>query len=203
MIEYIEGKIIKIYNDALTVLTPSGIGFHVQVPSSVLREAGTIGHDIYLNTYMQVREDGMFLYGFLDDNELDMFKRLITVNGVGPKAAISILSILTPSDIVFAILSGDTKTLSMAQGVGKKVAEKIVLFLKDSVAELSDTYSGNFDGDNKKESTPEAEDLRLEAANALNSLGYSLTEAMKVIKNIEITEETTLEDIIKLALKKI
>ena len=200
MIAYVEGRIAKLFDDSLVVVTASGIGFQVFVPGTVLREAGGIGSEIFLNTYMQVREDGMFLYGFTEESELEMFKELISVSGVGPKVAISLLSTLSPEDILMAILSGDAKTLSSAQGVGKKVAEKIILFLKDKAEKLSEGFDGNekTDGNVNRGSR----DVIMEAAQALNALGFSMTEAMKTINSLNVGEDATAEEIIKLALRE-
>ncbi len=200
MIAYVEGRISKIYEDSVVVVTTAGIGFQVYVPSTVLREIRGTGSEIFLNTYMQVREDGMFLYGFTEDEELTMFRELISVSGVGPKAALALLSALSPEDIVVAILSSDVKTLSVAQGVGKKMAEKIILFLKDKAEKLSDGFESG-------DETPEGinrgnRDAIMEAAQALNALGFSMTESMKTINSSEIPEDATAEDIIKIALRE-
>jgi Holliday junction DNA helicase RuvA len=201
MIAYIEGRISKKYEDSLVVVTNGGIGFQVFVPTTVLSKAGGIGAEVFLNTYMQVREDGMFLYGFIEDEELDLFKELITVSGVGPKVALALLSALSPNDILIAILSGDAKTLSTAQGVGKKVAEKIILFLKDKAERLSDGFSaGNGYAEFNNQSN---RDVIMEAAQALNALGFSMTDAMKAVNSVNANENTTVEEIVKLALKKV
>jgi Holliday junction DNA helicase RuvA len=201
MIAYVEGRIARLYDDSLVVVTASGIGFQVYVPATVLREAGGVGSEIFLNTYMQVREDGMFLFGFIEENELEMFKELISVSGVGPKVALALLSALSPEDIIVAILSGDAKTLSTAQGVGKKVAEKIILFLKDKAEKYSEGMGTEeaFEGGNNHSSR----DVIMEAAQALNALGFSMTEAMKTVNSVKADENATAEEIIKLALKKI
>ncbi len=203
MISYIEGKILKIEEDSVVVLTSAGIGFKIYVTSKIFGQASATGSEICLNTYMSVREDGMFLYGFLTAAELDMFKKLITVTGVGPKAALAILSVLDISDIVYAIYSGDTKAFQAAQGVGKKMAEKIILFLKDSVGqfEIQDndfTAAAAESGSLNKY----ANEIKTDAIKALSALGYSYADVMKIIKTIEINDETTTEDVIKQALKK-
>ncbi|MBQ7636746.1 MAG: Holliday junction branch migration protein RuvA [Lachnospiraceae bacterium] len=201
MIAYIEGRISKKYEDSLVVVTNGGIGFQVFVPTTVLSRAGGIGDEVFLNTYMQVREDGMFLYGFTEDEELELFKELITVSGVGPKVALALLSALSPNDILIAILSGDAKTLSMAQGVGKKVAEKIILFLKEKAGKLSDGFGA---GKGYAEYNNQGnKDVIMEAAQALNALGFSMTDAMKAVNSVNAGENTTVEEIVKLALKKV
>lgn len=202
MISYIEGKILKINSDSIVVLTNAGIGFNVYVPQSVFREVSSVGHDIYLYTYFQVKEDGMALFGFLDEEELDLFNRLITVSGVGPKLGISLLSALPVSDLIMAIVSGDAKTISTAPGVGKKMAEKIIVELKDKVEdsgssgsfEIGDLASSSVDSDN-------IESLCREAVEALTSLGFSRTEAMKAVKLVPKEDGVTSEYIISKALQ--
>ena len=207
MISYIEGKVLKVEDDSLVVLTAAGIGFKIYVTSKVLGQYNVTGAEISLNTYMSVREDGMFLYGFLTAAELEMFKKLITVTGVGPKAALAILSVLDITDIVYAIYSGDTKAFQLAQGVGKKMAEKIIIFLKDSVGEFETKETGfittSVDNiDSGSISDKNANEIKTDAINALCTLGYSYAEAMKTVKSIEINDGTTAEDVIKQALKK-
>lgn len=202
MISYIEGKILKINSDSIVVLTNAGIGFNVYVPQSVFREVSSVGHDIYLYTYFQVKEDGMALFGFLDEEELDLFNRLITVSGVGPKLGISLLSALPVSDLIMAIVSGDAKTISTAPGVGKKMAEKIIVELKDKVEDsgnsgsfgIGDLASSSVDSDN-------IESLCREAVEALTSLGFSRTEAMKAVKLVPKEDGVTSEYIISKALQ--
>ena len=207
MISYIEGRVLKVEDDSLVVLTAAGIGFKIYVTSKVLGQYNVTGAEISLNTYMSVREDGMFLYGFLTAAELEMFKKLITVTGVGPKAALAILSVLDITDIVYAIYSGDTKAFQLAQGVGKKMAEKIIIFLKDSVGEFETKETGfittSVDNiDFGSISDKNANEIKTDAINALCTLGYSYAEAMKTVKSIEINDGTTAEDVIKQALKK-
>ncbi len=199
MISYIEGTVIKIHNDAIDVLTASGIGFHVFVPRTVFKEVTGIGREIYLYTYLQVKEDGLSLFGFFEENELNCFKKLISVNSVGPKLAIAILSQMTVTDVHFAVISGDVKTITAAPGVGKKLAEKIIVELKDDFSResLNDDYN-----DLPETAVNNDTDLYGEAAEALTSLGYSLSEAMKAVRQVPIQEDTDLEDLIKEALKK-
>ena len=200
MIAYLEGRISRIYEDSLVVVTAAGIGFQVYTSSDVIRRAKGIGSEIFLNTYMQVREDGMFLFGFTEERELDIFKQLISVSGVGPKVGLGLLSTFSPDDLIMAILSGDAKTLSKAPGVGKKVAERIILDLRDKM----DRYSSGYDDevDIVKPQNSGRKDVIMEAAEALNALGFSMTEAMKKLNSVDAPEDATAEDLIKLALKK-
>jgi Holliday junction DNA helicase RuvA len=182
------------------VVTAAGIGFQLYTSSDVIRRAKGIGSEIFLNTYMQVREDGMFLFGFTEERELDIFKQLISVSGVGPKVGLGLLSTFSPDDLIMAILSGDAKTLSKAPGVGKKVAERIILDLRDKM----DRYSSGYDDevDIVKPQNSGRKDVIMEAAEALNALGFSMTEAMKKLNSVDAPEDATAEVLIKLALKK-
>ena len=200
MIAYLEGRISRIYEDSLVVVTAAGIGFQVYTSSDVIRRAKGIGSEIFLNTYMQVREDGMFLFGFTEERELDIFKQLISVSGVGPKVGLGLLSTFSPDDLIMAILSSDAKTLSKAPGVGKKVAERIILDLRDKM----DRYSSGYDDEDDivKPQNSGRKDVIMEAAEALNALGFSMTEAMKKLNSVDAPEDATAEVLIKLALKK-
>ncbi len=200
MISYIEGTVIKIHTDAVDVLTAAGIGFHVFVPRSVFKEITGINKEIYLYTYMQVKEDGMSLYGFFEDNELNTFKKLISVSGVGPKMAMAVLSQMTVTDLHFAVISADIKTITATPGVGKKLAEKIIVELKDDFGR--ETTNQDF-GDEADRGAGVNTDLYNEAAEALGALGYSLSEAMKTVRQVTLTEDTTVEDLIKEALKRL
>ncbi len=193
MISYIEGTIIKIDHDSLIVLTGGGIGFRVFVPISVFREVSSVGHEIYLYTYLQVKEDGMSLFGFLDESELEVFKKLITVSGVGPKLAMAIMSALSVQDLTYAVISGDAKTIATAQGVGKKMAEKIIVELKDS-------FSGDFSVEQNDAGGYES--IQAEAVEALSALGYSASEAMRAVRTVKITDDMSVEDVVRLSLKE-
>ena len=151
---------------------------------------------------MSVREDGVELFGFSTSEELDAFKLLITVSGVGPKAAISILSQMTPQKLNVAILSDDKKAISQANGIGPKTAARIILELKDKLAKLS--FAGDGTG---ADIIAAAENVGTsskmsDAQEALMALGYSRNEAYNVLKSID-TSAMELDEIIRLALKKI
>ena len=188
---------------AATVIisTAAGIGYEIFVPVTDLQKLPAAGSKILLHTYLQVKEDGIALFGFLSEEELQIFKLLITVNGIGPKGALGILSGISVDDLRFAVLAEDTKTISKIPGIGAKTAGKLVLELKDKF-KLEDAIEAKL----THEETPLAAvnaGLREEAAQALEALGYSMTEALKLLKNIEITESTTVEDLIKQGLKNL
>ena len=152
-----------------------------------------------------MREDAFLLYGFLTKDDLDIFRRLITVNGIGPKGGLAILSVMTADDLRFAILSGDAKAIAKAPGIGVKTAERVILDLRDkiSLAEsleksfgTNENYSGQAVGSQKAAKT------RNEAVEALSALGYSPSEALKAVKKVEITQDMDTEEVLKQALRK-
>ena len=152
-----------------------------------------------LYTYMAVRDDGVELFGFINEAELSSFKLLLSVSGVGPKAAISILSLLTPEKFALAVCTEDRKTIAKANGIGPKTAARVILELKDKLlktTDLGEVASASFES----VSVPTNSGKLAEAQDALLVLGYSRAEALNVLKNID-TQSLELEDIIKKALK--
>ena len=146
----------------------------------------------------------MQLYGFLEKEDLDFFKLLITVNGIGPKAAIAILSSMPTDILTFAILSEDTKTIQKAQGIGAKTAKKLVLELKDKVGIIkTPKNTGSEIYDNAGLTIGINSEIKDEAVQVLTALGYSQTEAVKAISTIEMYEEMTSEELVKLSLKNL
>ena len=140
MIYSVQGKLI--FKDPLTaVVECGGVGFGCKITNNTLKNLPDVGEDVFLYTYMNVREDAIELYGFFTKEELECYKLLITVNGIGPKAAISILSALSPNALARAIAMGDSKLIATAQGVGPKSAQRIVLELKDKIALVGLGYS--------------------------------------------------------------
>jgi Holliday junction DNA helicase RuvA len=153
-----------------------------------------------IHTYMQVKEDGIALFGFLSEDDVDVFKLLITVSGVGPKIGLACLSVYSVSDIKFAIISEDDKTLSKVPGLGSKTAKKIILELKDKIS-LPDSIEENFNSKNK--SLDNSDSAKNDAVLALSSLGYSQTEALQAIAKIQDSKDMDVEELIKQALKKL
>ena len=194
MIYSLNGKLT--YSDPTTaVVECGGVGYGCRVTYNTLQRLPDIGQNVLLYTYLNVREDAVDLFGFYEKEELECFKLLITVNGVGPKAAIAILSELSPNSLRVAISQSDTKTITRAQGVGPKMAQRIVLELKDKVGvAISDE-----DDNGVSVSSVSSSDSKNEAVSALVALGYSQSEAQKAISNCDLTKDT--EQIIKDALK--
>ena len=205
MFYYISGKLAHL-DPAFAVIDAGGIGYkltisgttHAAMPRHLTTtEAPTVK----LYTYMAVREDGIELFGFSSEEELSFFKLLITVSGVGPKAAISILSELTPAKLAIAICSDDKKAISRANGIGPKSAARIILELKDKLKGQSfiDT-DGEIEAKELTTSTPSGK--RKDAEDALTVLGYSRNEASSALRSID-TESLELDEIIRQALKKL
>ena len=203
MIAYIKGEIAEIAEDNL-VLEANGIGYNIKISTGTAGRLPAAGEEVKIYTYTYVREDGFLLYGFLTKDDLEIFKKLITVNGIGPKGGLAILSVMTADDLRFAIMAGDAKAIAKAPGVGAKTAERVILDLRDKVS-MEDTFvrreavqAGSADaGGNDRAAV-----ARKEAAEALAALGYSATDALKAVKQVEITEGMEAEDILKQALKK-
>ena len=202
MIASVKGKLEGVTADSV-IIDVNGMGVEVIVPSSVINRLPMAYEDIKLHTYLHIREDAMQLYGFIEKEDLDFFKLLITVNGIGPKAAIAILSSMSTDILTFAILSEDIKTIEKAQGIGAKTAKKLVLELKDKVGVINEkTLTRGTDSELVSVSVAGSK-VKEEASQVLEALGYSRTEAMKAITAIEITEEMTSEDLVKSALKNL
>jgi Holliday junction DNA helicase RuvA len=185
-------------NGNTLVLENNSIGFEVTVSNSSIVRINQAGRFVKLFTYMHVREDEISLYGFFTREEKDMFLKLITISGVGPKAAISILSGIEIGQLVLAILSNDVKALSKVKGIGKKTAERIILELKESVdAETASLL-------NSEEIEPkEAEDKDVvDAISALKALGIPHQDAIKAVKSAR-SQTDKIEEIIAIALRSL
>ena len=207
MFYYISGK-LALATPSIAVIDAGGIGYKLTISentyNSLPARHTNPNPDVKLFTYMAVREDGTELFGFSTEEELSAFKLLITVSGVGPKAAISILSTLTPEKLALAICTEDKKAISQANGIGAKTAARIILELKDKlkadgIGESDDTSSPlPTDLGGKNASSGKLSD----AQDALTVLGYSRSEAARALQSIDTTA-LELDDIIRLALKKL
>jgi Holliday junction DNA helicase RuvA len=197
MISYIRGELVTISNDSI-VVDNNGIGYNIFIPTSILGSLPHCGSEVKIHTYFLVREDTQSLYGFLKRDDLEIFKMLISVNGIGPKGALAILSTLTPDELKFAILSDDSKAISKAPGVGSKTAQRCIIELKDKI-NISSTDSSPI---NVEELSGTVSSAKTEAVSALVVLGYSQSEAYKAVNNLP-AEYDTVEEIIKQALKNL
>lgn len=190
---------LLIKEEKLAVISCNGIAFSLQVPWSTVKKLGDIGEKATLYTYLNVKQDGVDLFGFFDRKELETFKLLIGVSGVGPKAALSLLSELSADSLALAISGGDYKALTKAPGIGPKGAKRIVLELKDKI--------GSTAGDDMAETfksavaEPGIGTAAADAVSALVNLGYSQSEASSAVGKVKGNLNT--EEILKQALKQL
>ena len=198
MISYVKGALAEKSGDRI-VVEAGPVGLGIYVPLSVLEVLPPLGEEGKIYTYLQVREDDLSLYGFLNRQDLDMFRRLIGVNGIGPKGALGILSALSPDDLRLAILTGDAKAISKAPGVGAKTAQRIILDLKEKVS--AEEMLASVADTEERTSVPLMQEAGREAATALVALGYSNLEASKAVKNVQITEDMDAEAVLRASLK--
>lgn len=194
MYAYISG-ILEELDSKQVVIEANGIGYRIFVPGSVLQRLPSPGERTKLYTYLNIREDCQELYGFLEKGEQRFFEKLITVSGIGPKAAMSMLSTHTVHQLAMAIATGDRKTLCQAPGIGKKTAERIILELQDKIDKDSIQIPNS-----KVPISNRWTNERMEALEALQTLGYSAAEAENALAGLEERDSTTL---IRMALKNL
>lgn len=202
MIAYVNG-IIDDITEENTVIDVGGVGYNVKISADTAARLPGIGEPVKLYTYTNVKEDAFQLFGFLSRNDLEIFKKCITVNGIGPKGALAILSVLDADSLRFAIMSGDAKAISRAPGIGARTAERLILELKDKI-KIDDTMiSREIDSyDASVEATADSAQKK-EAVAALVALGYGQAESVKAVNAIEGIENMDSGAVLKAALKKL
>ncbi|HAG68568.1 MAG TPA: Holliday junction branch migration protein RuvA [Lachnospiraceae bacterium] len=200
MIAYLKGTVAAIYEQQI-VLEVNGIGYNITMAGSSLDILGGIGEEKKIYTCLSVREDAMQLYGFLTKDDLDLFRLLIQVSGIGPKGALSLLSAMTADDLRFAIVSADAKTISKAPGIGAKTAQRVIIDLKDKIS-LKDALEAEFGGA-ESDTANISGGAQSEAAEALVALGYSQASAYKAVRTVASEAGDDVERLLKLALKVI
>lgn len=200
MIGYLRGIVESVSEDNV-VLDVRDVGYNVKISADTASRLPGAGEEVKLYTYTMVKEDAFLLYGFLSRDELELFKLCITVNGVGPKAAQAILAVMDTDSLRFAILSGDVKAISRAPGVGKKLAERLVLELKGRVS-AEDTLIGRTESVGYAGGAEADTTQKREAVEALTALGYGAAESLKAVNAIEGIEDMDAGAILKAALKK-
>lgn len=201
MYAYLNGIIADIEEDNC-IIDVNDIGYNVQISGQTMTRLPGIGERVKLFTYTNVKEDALQLYGFLSKADLEMFKKCITVSGIGPKGALGLLSAMDADDLRFAIISQDVKAISKAPGIGKRTAERLILELKDKmtiddtmIQKEVDAYQGGsiaIDDAQKKE-----------AVEALVALGYGQTESLKAVNAVPGGEDMDAGALLKAALKKL
>lgn len=200
MIAFIKGTLAEV-KENIAVIENNGIGYNVYITG---RDAGQLvrtGMEVLLHTYMDVREDAIQLFGFLSKDDLETFRLLLKVNGIGPKAALGVLTAISAVDLRFAVLADDIRAISAAPGIGKKTAQKLVLELKDKFS-LEDAFEQKL-AENTEIVSAVPNDNQGEAVQALVALGYAGSDALKAVKAANITADMSTEDILKAALKHI
>lgn len=203
MISFIRGQVVDSTENSVIVET-AGIGYEIFMTGTAIEKAVRSEGKVKIHTYFHVREDVMQLFGFLSRDDLHMFRLLLGVNGIGPKAALGVLAGLTADELSFAILSDDVKTLSRAPGIGKKTAQKLILELKDKL-KLEDAFEKKM-LHQQEEAIVAGEDIldgSKEAVEALVALGYSSTDALRAVRKVTDVAPDDVEAILKAALKNL
>lgn len=201
MIAYLKG-IVESVSETRLVLEVNQIGYQIFISARDAAEMPGRGEQIKIYTYLNVKEDAMQLFGFLSEDDLEMYRLLLNVNGIGPKAALGVLSVLTADDLRFAVLSDDVKSISRAPGVGGKTAQKLILELKDKL-KLEDAFEKKLASTARVGAEAAASDAKAEAVQALTALGYSNSDALRAVRRAGVTGDMDTETILKLALKQL
>lgn len=202
MISYIQGELCDI-EEQKAIVDVNGVGYGIYMPQQALSLLPPMGQQVKIHTYLNIREDAMQLFGFLTKEDLNVFRLLIGVNGIGPKAGLNILSCLSPDELRFAVLSGDAKAISATPGIGKKTAEKLILELKDklNIEDMLEHAAHGGDSEDLSSGTDTASNtMQAEAVQALTALGYGSAESLRAVKKSS-PECSSVEDILKEALK--
>ena len=197
MIASIHGELLEVSEEGI-VVEAAGVGYNIMVPGTVLSELPRVGQEVRIYTHLSVREDAMKLYGFLDREELEIFRLLIGVSGIGPKGALGILTALTVDELRIAVLTDDLKTIGKAPGIGKKTTQKLILELKDRMKLVDEQFLKTESSAAPAGSTETGRD---EAIQALMALGYSSSEALHAIRSVELGPEATAEEWIRESLR--
>lgn len=203
MYAYIKGTLEETTEDSV-VVEAGGIGYNIKVSTATTELLPGVGNEVKIYTYTLVREDAFALFGFLTRDDLEIFKKLIAVNGIGPKGGLAVLSVMSADALRFAVMAGDAKAIAKAPGIGAKTAERVILELRDKIS-LEDTLKGLGEPAGASGNAAGAQGgdnlMKREAIEALVALGYAASDATAAVKKVEVTEDTTSETILKLALK--
>ncbi len=199
MYSYLKGELVEILDDTI-VVEVNNVGYNVHIPASMIDNFTGTGQKIKIYTYLHVKEELMELYGFLTRDDLNIFKLLLGVSGIGPKGALAILTVMTPDDLRFAVLGEEAKAIAKAPGIGTKTAQRLILELKDKL-KLEDVFENKIvDMANEQENSLSG--VKSEAVQALSALGYSSSEAIKAVSGVELVPDITVEEVLKAALKQ-
>ena len=202
MIGFVRGIVENVSEDNV-VIDVNGIGYNVRVSADTASKMPSFGEEAKLYTYTSVREDAIWLYGFLTRKDLEIFKKCITVSGIGPKGALSILSVMDADTLRYAISAGDKKAISKAPGVGPKMAERLILELKDKITYDDALIDREIENTAGRSALAQSDVPQIkEAVEALVALGYGQTESLKAVSSIPDVESMDSGAVLKAALKK-
>ena len=200
MYAYFKGKLAHVGEDNI-IVDVHDVGYRILVSPASIAYLPQIGEEVQLFTYTSVREDAIWLYGFLNQDDLEIFKKLITVSGIGPKGGMAVLSVMNADALRFAIISGDAKAIAKAPGIGSKTAQRVILELKDKISVEETLVQREING---IPATSRLENAYTnEAMEALVALGYSSSDALKAIKSVPNAADLDVESLLKAALKNI
>ncbi len=199
MIAFLKGEVAAVSENQL-ILDVNDVGYQIAISSRDAAALPPIGATVKVYTYLNISTDAISLVGFLSEDDLEIYRMMLKVNGIGPKAGLGILSTLSADDIRFAVLSDDAKAIARAPGVGSKTAQKLILELKDKL-NLEDAVERSFKKPEKDKSGFEEEVG--EAVQALVALGYSSSDALRAVRKVEIASGMDTEAVLKLALKNL
>lgn len=199
MYAYIKGELAETAADHI-VIEAGGIGYRIFIPGKTFSYLPGMGEEIKVYTYLHTREDAMILYGFLTRDDLELFKKLIAVGGIGPKGGLAILSAMDADDLRFAVLSGDAKAIAKAPGIGAKTAQRVILELKDKLS-LEDAFEKKAVHAAMQPEASGMGQVKNDAVLALTALGYSSAESLRAVSKVELSGDMDVEDVLKAALK--
>lgn len=200
MYAYIKGTFVSVYKDGI-ILDNNGVGYHIIVPFNNELGLPNQGEEIKILTHYYVTESSITLYGFFTEEDKEMFLKLITVSGIGPKGAISILSALSSRDIIFAILNDDDKAITRAPGIGTKTAKRMIVDLKDKL-DISEETLLDLPEQVEFHGGPDSDNIR-DAIAALSALGYPVNDATRAVKSVKNAENLDVEELLSFALKEL
>lgn len=198
MYAYFKGKLAYVGEDSI-ILDVHDVGYRILLSPASIAYLPQVGEEVKLYTYTSVREDAIWLYGFLSHDDLEIFKKCITVSGIGPKGGMAILSVMDAEALRFAIISGDAKAIAKAPGVGMKTAQRLILELKDKISVEETLVNRELHG--VRVTAGNQNHHCEEAIEALVALGYSASDATKAVKSIENAADMDVEAVLKAALK--
>lgn len=202
MISYIKGFLTEITAQSAIVETAGGVAYEIGMTNYDL-ETLAVGEEIKVHTYLQVKEDGVALFGFLQKKDLKLFGLLISISGVGPKSGLAVLSAVGGDELKMAIVTEDVKRISGAPGVGKKTAERIVMELKDKISadDILTEIAENAPATDKQPASATEKKMRESVIQVLTALGYSQKEALTAVRSVTYSEEMTEDEMTRLSLR--